>query len=471
MGRHLEREVSFDVGERWSIPDLGGLVPDGGRIVPDQADLHAEYLDTDNQVLRRLGVTLRRRTGGGDAGWHLKVPSGSARLEVSSRSRGRWVPASLAEPLRGVLVDRPLRQLATINTDRRILSLRDADDELAVEIADDRVSATAEGRPASRWREVEAELGPSGSEQLLRAVSRQLGRAGARRSAIQVKLDRAMGPLDRPVGNGSAALVIDYVCAQVAEVLRGDIALRLGSEPDAVHDMRVAIRRIRSVVRAYRAVFEHTATGVATELRWLGSVLGEIRDLDVLVETVKRDLAVLPPEQVLGPVEAGLDEAVALDRLAALQRWHDARDGDRYRRLLAELVDWLELPPVSERSSIGSRRVLKRAHQRLRRRLAAAESRPAALHRARKAAKRLRYAAELAAPGSAPARRTAKTAKKMQRLLGAHQDRLVAQTYLRGLGSRFGTTPGHNGYTYGLLSARADQQAGDLRRKLRQLEV
>ena len=103
------------------------------------------------EVLRRLGVTLRRRTGGGDAGWHLKIPSGSARMEIQSKSRGRWVPAALSDPLRGALVDRPLRQVATITTDRRILAVRDADDQLVVELA------IARGRKAHDKREHEKE--------------------------------------------------------------------------------------------------------------------------------------------------------------------------------------------------------------------------------------------------------------------------------------------------------------------------
>lgn len=467
MVQHREREISFDVDERWVAPDLTGLVPEGGRLAADQADLQASYFDTDGEVLRRLGVTLRRRTGGGDAGWHLKIPSGSARMEIQSKSRGRWVPAALSDPLRGALVDRPLRQVATITTDRRILAVRDADDQLVVEIADDHVTATAaQDARSQRWREVEAELGSAGSEEFLRSVTKQLKRSGARRSATQVKLDRALGPLNSHGDGSGPALVVQYVSDHVAEVLRGDIALRMGTEPDAIRDMRVAIRRIRSVIRGYGSVFDDSVPRLAQELQWLGGVLGEIRDLDVVADTVRADLAVLPAELVLGPVAAGVEEAVAADRAAAVERWHQVRDGDRYRQLLITLVDWLQTVPVREPAKPGAKRVQKSAKRRLRRRLDEVGRDPEALHRAHEAAERLRCAAEVISATSRAARRTAKKAKDVQRLLGAHQDQIVAERYLRELGARYGTTTGHNGFTYGLLTARAGQHAADLRRRL-----
>ena len=474
MGQHLEREISFDVGDRWQAPELGCFVPEGGRIAADQADLRASYFDTDGQVLRRLGVTLRRRTGGSDAGWHLKIPSGSGRLEVQSKSRGRWVPSAVVDLLRGVLADRPLREVATISTDRRTQALLDADGELLVELADDRVTASANGGPKSampvdQWREVEAELGPVGSEELLRSVTKALKSSGARRSATQVKLDRALGPLEQTGLGGPAAPVVRHVSAQVAEVLRGDIALRMATDADAVHDLRVAIRRLRSILGGYENVFGDRAAALTSELRWLGGVLGEIRDLDVLLDTVRRELDQLPGEQVLGPVAAGLAEAVATDRARAVEQWQSAREGDRYRQLLSAMVEWLQDPPVHERVKPGTKRVLAKAERRLQRRLQRAGHDPAELHRARKAAKRLRYTAEFAAPELSDARRSAKRAKRVQRLLGAHQDHVVAGSYLRALGARFGTMSGHNGYTYGLLAAHADQRAAELRRELTRL--
>ena len=475
MGQHLEREISFDVGDRWQAPELGAWVPEGGRIVADQADLQAGYFDTDGQVLRRLGVTLRRRTGGSDAGWHLKIPSGSARLEVQSKSRGRWVPSALVDLLRGVLADRPLGEVATISTDRRTQAVLDADGRLLVELADDRVTASATGGPkssvppADQWREVEAELGPAGSEELLRSVTKALKSTGARRSATQVKLDRALGPMRQSGPDGPAAPVVRHASAQVVEVLRGDIALRMATDADTVHDQRVAIRRLRSVLGGYESVFDDRAAALTGELRWLGGVLGEIRDLDVLLDTVRSELDLLPGEQVLGPVAVGLAEAVASDRAQVVEQWQRARDGDRYRQLLNTLVEWLQDPPGRERVKPRTKRVLAEAERRLQRRLQRAGHDPAELHRARKAAKRLRYTAELAAPELDAARRAAKRAKKVQRLLGAHQDHVLAGSYLRALGARFGTMPGHNGYTYGLLAAHADQRAAELRRELARL--
>ncbi len=232
------------------------------------------------------------------------------------------------------------------------------------EFADDRVSASghdgaADNGQARRWREIEVELGPGGSEELLRLLSKRLTRSGARLSATQVKLDRALGPVNQPADGAPSALVARYLSTQVAEVLRGDIGLRMGSDPEPVHDLRVASRRIRSIVREYRAVLSDPASEISSELQWLGEILGEIRDLDVLADTVKADIVSLPAELVLGPVVTDLEEAVAKDRAAAIERWQRERDGDRYRRLMAtwssgctHLRCWTTPSPGSSGSSI-----------------------------------------------------------------------------------------------------------------------
>src|SRR5688572_28109878 len=95
MRRLREREVTFEVEESWRMPDLAEVQPDGAMLDASTDELQAIYFDTPQGTLQRLGVTLRRRTGGADAGWHLKVTEGLARTEYQSRSRGPRVPEAL----------------------------------------------------------------------------------------------------------------------------------------------------------------------------------------------------------------------------------------------------------------------------------------------------------------------------------------------------------------------------------------
>ena len=111
-----------------------------GRACPGVPDeLRAVYYDTRDRTLQRLGVTLRRRTGGADAGWHLKVADGPARIEFQSQARSERIPESLTRRVTGVLAGQELREVATITTTRCASRLLDEHGELLAEVADDRV--------------------------------------------------------------------------------------------------------------------------------------------------------------------------------------------------------------------------------------------------------------------------------------------------------------------------------------------
>ena len=92
---HREREVTFDVEDDWVVPDLSSVAPRGGRVETARHELTATYFDTDRSTLRLLGMTLRHREGGADAGWHLKIPAGDARTEVQSQAAAGSLPAAL----------------------------------------------------------------------------------------------------------------------------------------------------------------------------------------------------------------------------------------------------------------------------------------------------------------------------------------------------------------------------------------
>ncbi|TYP86498.1 CYTH domain-containing protein [Blastococcus xanthinilyticus] len=195
----LEIERKFDVDPGFVPPALGGVPGVAAAGPPRVHDLEAVYHDTADLRLARGRVTLRRRTGGPDAGWHLKLPAGAARREVHlPLDRGTDVaPAELLELAAGLLEGAPTGPVVTLRTRRVVVELRDGAGRVLAEVADDTVTATlpptASGvAPEVRsWRELEVEL-VDGEEPLLAAVGEVLVAAGARPSPRASKLAFAL---------------------------------------------------------------------------------------------------------------------------------------------------------------------------------------------------------------------------------------------------------------------------------------
>jgi CHAD domain-containing protein len=491
----LEQERKFDGATGAGLPALDGLpgVADVATGAPE--DLDAVYYDTDDLRLLAHGVTLRRRTGGHDSGWHLKLPAGpDARTELQLPLRagrpGR-VPRELVLRTRVYARGAELAPVARLQTRRHRTLLLDADARELAEIARDAVSATdlrnADGPGLSTWTEVEAEL-VGGRTALLDAVEQRLSLAGLRRSTSPSKLGRALGrtPAEpgAATGNGAAtgagaagptAPGPGTIGAAVTALLRGlqrqliaaDPAVR-ADEPDAVHRMRITVRRLRSALKTHRDLFTAASgpgiAGLAEELRWLGAVLGEARDQEVLGELLGAEIARLGPEECPGPV----GERVAdWSRARYRSSWKAAAavlDSGRYFALLDTLEGLTARPPLRHRAARrNSGRAfdacLRRERRRVGRRLSdasgrgAGPERDAALHEARKAAKRARYAGEGAQSVlGRPARRFARRMKAVQELLGARQDALLACRELPRLAA-VAHAAGEPGFGYGVLYA------------------
>ena len=458
---HPEREDKYDVASDFAVPDLS-VDASIDRVETARYDLEATYFDTAEGFLQRHRITLRRRKGGKDAGWHLKLPADSSRTEIHVASQGRAVPRELSALLLGIRRGRQLSPTVTISTVRDAHLLLDGEGAGLTEVADDTVhvlSADAEG--VREWREVEVELGPAGDERLLSVIGKRLREAGAKPSASASKLARARGDVaaDTPGHKRLAGLVDDYLQAQYQAIFEGDLALR--RELNAVHRTRVAVRRLRSTVRTFGKLFESAAAdALETELVWIAGVLGAVRDLDILQDRLNSAVATLPGEFVLGPVAGRLESQLSADRAAAYRRLRKAMNGKRYLALLELLEAWRVEPPFTK--AAGARRAaastyVAKADRRMRKRLRAALE-PGApdelLHQARKAEKRYRYACELAQPVlGQQSEQAIKKAKGLQKLLGEFQDAVVSADVLRRLGATAGSTSGENGFTYGVLLA------------------
>lgn len=479
-GSHIEVESKYNASPSFRLPPLDRVLGVSRVVPPEVVSLHATYFDTADLRLACQGVTLRRRTGGADEGWHLKLPLAEGGRREVHRPLGRSRRTEPAPPIALLRLARSYSRagevapVARLLTERTQYQLLGADDVVLAEVADDQVTGQAlgGGLTVTTWREIEVELA-LGDRALLAAVGRRLLAAGAQPATASSKLVRTLGGLapaavDLPAGSAGAAL-LDYLREQVAGLLAADVAVRL-DQPDSTHSMRVATRRMRSVLATYRPLLDRTATEpIRAELQWLGGVLGDARDAEVIREGLLRALGDLPGELVLGPVRTRLDRELRTAMRLARQRMLAELDGDRYLRLLEALNGMVTAPALAAAADRPAAAVLPervaREWRRLRgfHRQAAEAPTPTArdqtLHELRKAAKRARYAAELAVPVLGdPAGGFAKNMKRLQTALGTHQDTVVARHVLRAAGAR-AYLAGENGFTFGLLHGLEQQRA------------
>jgi CHAD domain-containing protein len=469
-----EQENKFEVAQDWVMPPVADLVPDGGRLDQEVRKLHNTYFDTSGAGLRLFGITLRRRIGGSETGWQLKVPSGTARTEIQSGSQEKTLPPPLAESVEGLLAGERLDPVATIVTARTAYRLLNADGELVLEIADDQVqSGPPDGKSMLHsWRELEAELGPAGKTKDLKQATKLLLHAGASPGTTRNKLDRALGSLlpDGPastVESGTVGdLVTTYVAAQCEVLASNDVGMRTGRP--AVHKTRVAARRLRSTLRIFGDVFDTPpAEELDSELKWYADVLGQVRDRDILSRRLDKQIADLPPEQVRGPVEAEVAKTLDAEREGALLRLNEAMRTPRYQHLVQLLRGWRAAPPLTDAAAEDGATAIKyveKAERKAEKRLRKADD-IEELHRARKAFKRARYAGELGEPADGQMKSVARHAEEMQTLLGEHQDATVAAEFLAKMSADGEITAG-SAFTYGILMANELNRAANIRRSL-----
>ena len=208
------------------------------------------------------------------------------------------------------------------------------------------------------------------------------------------------------------------------ELIDREPGVRLGADPEEVHKQRVATRRLRSVLRSTRSQLADPgrAERLRDELRWLGRLLGEVRDRDVLIAYLIEELGTIEEAAAFG----GILELLDREREAARNELLAALDSARYRKLIGEL----ERPPaLREGESLETASAAE--YNRVRRDVKRLGSKPAdeELHRIRIKTKRARYSAEALGGESRFVRR----AKDVQDVLGEHQDAAVAEQRIREL--------------------------------------
>ncbi|HEY0167938.1 MAG TPA: CYTH and CHAD domain-containing protein [Jatrophihabitans sp.] len=468
---HREIETKFDVAPDFTLGDLAEFARPGTSVQSRVVNLSSAYFDTAEHNLLRSRLTLRRRTGDSDTGWHLKVPGAGFRTELHWPLAGNdEAPEELRSLIWPFVAAAELLPTVILNTTRTSHRVTAPDGRLVFELADDEVRAVSEGAQvaAPRWRELEVELGPAGSTADLERATELLLARGAFASRSASKLQRALGRPDDPDTDSAGAVLTSYLRAQCDSITAGHFAISdkpfeasASSQPhEAIHQTRVATRRLRAALRIFAPLFDaELAARLQEELTWFAAELGEVRDREVLRSRLARAVEDLPAYLVVGPVAQRIDEVL----LTELRHHADAllatmRD-ERYQVLVQDLALWRERPPFTPQADSPPEALAQyvaAAEDKLAKRMrrATGNHTPAEqLHQARKAGKRARYAAEAAAPAlGKSASKIAKRAAKLQTLLGEHQDAIVATELLRRIADQV-ADEGENAFTYGILVA------------------
>jgi len=424
-----EHELKLAIDPDFRLPRLSGTPLPRRHLI-------STYYDTAAYDLAHGRITLRHRTERGKKSWQLKLPLGEDRQEVEVADDEAGPPVSL----RGLLIlhlgPRKLMPIVTLRVRRTGFLVRH-DQVPVAEISVDMVSVEKNGRPTQRFCELEIEQ-RQGDEASLRSLAQQMREAGASDHDGRPKFFRALSlpvPIPAPQPDRDAPVVehLKWALAQHVEwLLAHDPGTRLGTESESLHQMRVATRRLRTVLRTARPILLSAwVTSLQQELKWLSELLGTPRDLDVQIayfteestELDRRDRKLL----------AQFISHLRTQRRAVQQMVLSELIGARYLELIRRLQQAAQAPSVIE-SSLTVRQLAKREFKKLRKainRLGASPS-DTALHKVRIKAKRARYAAELARRSvGKPAARFIKSARALQDRLGIHQDAIQAERYIR----------------------------------------
>ncbi len=423
MKETLEREIKLVPGEGFVLPELGG------ERIPTRVFV-STYHDTPGLRLARHGVTFRHRIEDGVGLWQLKIPRGAARIELELAGPPARPPGEMLRLLPAYLRGAELVPVARLRTRREGVRAQGA------EIVDDSVSVLEGQRVARRFRELEVEL-LEGDEQTLRRLEKQLRRAGAAAADSQrPKLYRALDlaepvePCEIPPGTPPAEALGIAFEGQYRQLLAHDPGTRRGDDPEDLHQLRVATRRLRAFLRCARPLLDREwAEALRVELGWLGGVLGPARDLDVLLERLRAEARSLEGD---GAAAGDLLDSLEAERADAYEGVVAALDSPRYTALLDRL-EAATAPPLSGKKR-SLRSIWLREAERMARtfELLGAEPADDALHASRIGVKRARYAAELAAHElGGPGRSFVARAKALQDVLGEHQDAVVAEERIR----------------------------------------
>ncbi|PPI54186.1 CYTH and CHAD domain-containing protein [Rathayibacter toxicus] len=350
---HTEVERKYDVDADRVMPRLDGTGPVVTARQQEPFVLRAQYFDTADRVLSRARITLRRREGGADEGWHIKLPAAVGRTEIQTPlTASHTVPTEVRESVFAWIGRAPLESLAELETSRQITRVADADGRVLAEIADDLVTAYDQRIGRQRcWREWEVELvdtsGDEG-EAIFAAIEERLSAAGARPAATASKLARATGGPTVPRGSEFAdgrEVTLAALRGLVAEFRAIDGRVGRG-DAQAVYSLHRKTCRLRAVLAASRSILQPAATDpIRAQLRWLEDALAAAVEGELLVARLHQDLA--PDDAAASGLAATLLGESERSSVLARKRVSRIVRGERYRALLGAVDALLAAPPLT----------------------------------------------------------------------------------------------------------------------------
>lgn len=452
----IEREIKLAAGVGVTLPDLADAAP-GVTIGPRSVvQLDAVYYDTPTLALARWGVTLRSRGGEAGPAWTLKLPISTTDSEVSRNeltfdAPAGPVPASVRQVVRAYTRSQALGPVVRLQTTRTEFAV-ELDGQPVAKVCDDTVVVDGTADPIDPFREVEVEMvADTSAPEAIDAIIARLRRAGCRDDeppmpkALRALGSRAFEPPDVVVPKIDkratvAQLVRHCLAKSVSQLIDQHARVCVGGDPEALHQFRVAARRLRSDLRTFAPLLDRDWTKwLRDELGWLGSEVGSGRDADVLAERLRSQLARLPDTDA--KAAGNLLQRLADTRSAAFEHVLATLADERYVALLDALIDAARQPHFTPKRSVADSRarsiVVALARKPWRRLCRAvddleADSPDSAFHAIRILSKRARYAADAVVPMyGKPARRFAEALGDVQEVLGRYQDTTVAETWLR----------------------------------------
>ena len=453
----LERELKFRIAEEERPDEIRRVLERAGfRLEPSGALTHEDrYLDTEDWLLYRAGLTLRLRREGSELMLQAKTVAreGGGTLERVEWSQpaaegdppwNRIPPgevAGLLEPLAPFHLASRLRVRASVSSEREIFRWSRADEVLG-SVSLDRLDD---------YRELELELEEGAPDALGDARAAIEGSLGVHPTE-ETKLDRALdaagirvptldeAPYMAREGDSLGVVAMKNIGRQLARMLWNEPGTRLGVDPEYVHDMRVATRRLRTALLVFSgAIPAKIRRDWERELRWIGRALGRVRDCDVEAEHVRSIAAsATEPERAALLVFAN---RVQIKRARRRAKLLEKLDSPRFAALRTQARYWIEIRPgvrllrdAEVPAYIVGPRIVAGWDRRMLEACARADARPTAanVHALRIAIKHARYAVEyfsdLEGPGSS---RRAKQLGRLQNMLGARQDAAVLLRHLR----------------------------------------
>ena len=443
-----EREVKMMVADSFELPDLHDAVVGASAGDVEVREISDVYYDTVDLRLARWGCTLRERAG---EGWTVKIPRPSKgivldREEVVFRGDPGDPPVAALNLVWSLTRGADVDVVARLQTRRLVRTWRTDDDRVIAELTDDDVLAKKLDGDEVRFREIEFELAPDVDGHIVDEVVDRLTAANEFAERPIPKLIRALGPrateppdvdvAPLPSKPTAQQVITSAIASSVARLLLQLPAARIGTDPEGVHQARVAARRLRSDLKTFEPLLDAAwCAEIQEELRWLIDELGAVRDNDVLGSKL-RDLVARHPEIDDGAAR-GVFRQVQLERGRGRRRLLRYLGGARATELLKHLVAAAAAPATVKRASRPARdvmpRLVRKRWKRLDGAIDALGRRPTAaeLHEVRILAKRLRYATEAVAPAAGKqARKFAHDAATIQDSLGELNDATVIGAWL-----------------------------------------